>query len=257
MNWSEFFRDFFSSRKISAGKAEDDFALMVAGGDCNIDEENLKKLCRQASYILACDRGFDILAKNCLSADLVIGDFDSSSNLKETEIRKRLAEEDKLKTYPERKNKTDSELGLDILFEKNYKNVVFIGGLGTRLDHSLANLLFLKKYTAMGMNLVMLDKNYFSGYILTGIYNFKRPEEIFSGKDSINSENTYVSFIALDEGLEISLEGFDYNLESTEIGACSSLCVSNHIFENNNKVVLKGPENQGLYFIYSHENNNN
>ncbi len=253
MDWLKFFNSFFRSDKGINGQAHEGFAIMSAGGSCNIDKENLKNLCQDASFVLACDRGYDLLEKNGLAADLIIGDFDSSITLNNMDTRKKLTAEEKIRTYPERKNKTDSELGLDILYEKNIKNVVFIGGLGSRPDHSLVNLFFLKKYAMKGMNIVLLDQSYFVGYILPGSYNFEIPENIFEKPETINSKNTYVSFLALDEGLEISLEGFDYNLENTRLEPCSSLGVSNHIFKEDNEVRVKGKKGQGLFFLYSHE----
>ncbi|HEB11158.1 MAG TPA: thiamine diphosphokinase, partial [Spirochaetales bacterium] len=50
---------------------------------------------------------------------------------------------ERMVVYPPDKEKTDTEIGLDILRERGYKRIILAGGGGGRLDHilSIAQLL--------------------------------------------------------------------------------------------------------------------
>ncbi|MDR7462015.1 MAG: thiamine diphosphokinase, partial [Armatimonadota bacterium] len=49
--------------------------------------------------------------------------------------------------YPEAKDKTDSELAVDVVAERGFRTAYLLGGIGKRVDHELANLL-LPRYAA-------------------------------------------------------------------------------------------------------------
>ena len=95
--------------------------------------------------VIAVDGGFDYLEKIGLRADYVIGDFDSvsaSSHLPSDCIR-----------HPKEKDDTDMMLAARLGLEKGYTNFEIYGGLGGRLDHTLANiqtLTFLNRHNAVG-----------------------------------------------------------------------------------------------------------
>ena len=101
--------------------------------------------------------------KNCLYLklipDIVIGDMDS------------ICEDDKkiLKTHnskalfinsPCEKNESDTQLALEYLVKSNIKNIILIGALGKRMDHSFANLLNISSEKLKNAEIKIIDENY-------------------------------------------------------------------------------------------------
>lgn len=93
--------------------------------------------------VIAADGGYGQI-RGC-EPDYVVGDFDSLGYV---------PREDNVIQYPVQKDDTDMLLAVKIGLEKGYKQFVLMGGLGGRLDHSLANvqvLAYLKKQGAGGV----------------------------------------------------------------------------------------------------------
>ena len=85
-----------------------------------------------SDLVIAADGGFDYLKKLGLRADIVLGDFDSlsdSQNLPEDFIR-----------YPKEKDDTDMMIAIKEGLARGYRTFRIYGGLGGRLDHTIANL---------------------------------------------------------------------------------------------------------------------
>lgn len=96
-------------------------------------------------FVIAADGGFDYLQKIGLRADLVLGDFDSVTNTKNLP--------DNAIRYPAEKDDTDMLLAIKEGLSRGYQTFHIYGGLGGRLDHTLANLqalTFLADHQAIG-----------------------------------------------------------------------------------------------------------
>ena len=94
-------------------------------------KSKIESLIEKASYIVAADSGYDYARKNGIIPDMVVGDMDSIQN---PDVLKNLPET-KIKRYDRDKDKTDTELGLDILWKWGTTRITIIGGGGGRLDH--------------------------------------------------------------------------------------------------------------------------
>jgi len=75
-----------------------------------------------------------------LKPDLVVGDFDS---LSEAELAALAASGAALERHPRQKDQTDLELALRRALVDGATDIVVLGGLGGRLDHTLANAMLL------------------------------------------------------------------------------------------------------------------
>ena len=85
---------------------------------------------RQSDYILCADAGYEIARSIGIKPHAVIGDFDSmNAPGGETIIR-----------HPVMKDETDTILCIDHALEMGVRNFLIVGGIGGRLDHTLANL---------------------------------------------------------------------------------------------------------------------
>ncbi len=89
-----------------------------------------------SSYICAADSGFDTCLAWNLLPDLVVGDMDSVMHRDKLNICKEILQ------FPRDKDYTDTELGINILYERGYNHITIIGGGGGRIDHLFA-LLYL------------------------------------------------------------------------------------------------------------------
>ena len=57
-----------------------------------------------------------------------------------------------IKKFPVKKDKTDSELSIEYLIEIGFKDITLVGAIGTRMDHTLANILLLNKLKKKDIN---------------------------------------------------------------------------------------------------------
>ncbi|GBF34057.1 thiamin pyrophosphokinase [Desulfocucumis palustris] len=96
---------------------------------------------RRGDRVICVDRGADYAAKLGLLPDLIIGDMDSLDSQTLLDFSRRGAE---IKTFPAEKDETDTTLALAEALAGQPDEVVILGALGTRFDHSLANVHLLR-----------------------------------------------------------------------------------------------------------------
>ncbi len=129
-----------SSHHIVRDKQEP--ALLVANG-ASCSEELLGQLLEWSPFVLALDGALPRLLSLGIKVDAVLGDFDSIG-MKEEElipyqpIRILLTEDQEF---------TDLEKGLMFLVEEGHTAVNIVWATGRRLDHTLANLTNLVKFS--------------------------------------------------------------------------------------------------------------
>jgi thiamine pyrophosphokinase len=101
--------------------------------------------------------------KNCLYLklipDLVIGDMDSICEDDE-KILKSCNKKVQFIKSPCEKDESDTQLALEYLVKNNIKNIILIGALGKRMDHSLANLLNLASGKLENSCIKIIDECY-------------------------------------------------------------------------------------------------
>ena len=107
--------------------------ILVTGGE-KPAFSSIKPLFNTQCYICAADSGLDYCMENGLLPDYILGDMDSISS----DIVLKNFDSSIIETHPEDKDHTDTELGLQHLFERNFDQVILVGGGGGRLDHLLA-----------------------------------------------------------------------------------------------------------------------
>lgn len=161
--------------------------------------------------VIAADGGYDHLINMGLRADIALGDFDSvtSYEIWEDNICEKF-------TYPPEKDDTDMMLAIKLGLSKGYKNFAIYGGLGGRLDHTLANIQALSFIACEGAQAVL----YHEHYALTAIKDssFTLPKDT-SG---------YISIFSLsDKSENVTIKGLKYQVEGTVLTNNFPLGVSN------------------------------
>ncbi|MBO5059693.1 MAG: thiamine diphosphokinase [Clostridia bacterium] len=176
-------------------------AVIICGGNVG---EYINKYIEDGDFIICADSGYD-RAKSCgISPDIVIGDMDSveSRDLPENKI-----------VYPARKDFTDSELVVHYALEHGFSDVLLFGMIGTRMDHTLANISLLEQLK--GINAVIIDE-------YNEIY-FAESEMTICG--NIGDTISIIPFGG--DAVGVTTSGLDYPLSGGVIKSGTSLGVSN------------------------------
>ncbi len=123
-------------------------AVVFAGGEVR-DYEFLKRLIENDDLLIAADSGAEHLYKIGIEPDVLIGDMDSIS------VHPSGEEIIKLNVM---KDETDTEAAARIAIERGADELIIVGATGTRLDHSLANLLLLKQLSEKNIKAQIRDE---------------------------------------------------------------------------------------------------
>jgi thiamine pyrophosphokinase len=136
----------------SGGKMK---AVCVCNGSAENYEE-LKKYIDASDYIISVDGGAGHLRRMGIDPNIMIGDFDSA-NLQDLQyfIDKGI----EISKFPAEKDMTDSELAIEKALELGADELVFLGALGSRIDHSLSNILLLKRMLDIGLKGSIVNEN--------------------------------------------------------------------------------------------------
>ncbi len=89
---------------------------------------------KETDYIICTDRGYELALSENIAPNVVLGDFDSSEGII-PDIPK-----GKILTFPVEKDDTDTMLALKHALPMKFDRIIIVGGLGGRLDHTVANL---------------------------------------------------------------------------------------------------------------------
>lgn len=100
--------------------------------------------------VIAADGGFEHLKKHNIRCDLLIGDFDSITDLPSSIERI---------TYPVEKDFTDTALALYEGERRGYTDFVLLGCTGGREDHTFANYCLLSEARLRGLRAKMVSKS--------------------------------------------------------------------------------------------------
>lgn len=178
---------------------------------CNIvtgpNDYDLKKIYTvDDTYTIGADIGAYMLSKCEIKFNLALGDFDSVTPFELDQIRRYA---DEILEYPIKKDKTDTFLAIEEALKRGFTDITIYGGLGKRMDHTFANLMLLKlgdiKIITEHEIMYVLDPNTYE----------------------INNTYKYVSFFALEDVKDLTLHGFEYELENYDLSVDDPLCISN------------------------------
>lgn len=150
--------------------------------------------------------------------DIIVGDFDSSrlENLKEEFPKAEIT------VVPAEKDFTDSELAIETAISKGATEIVIIGGLDGRLDHTITNIYLLERLTKNGFYVTMTDGKNRIRYIEST--STLIPRSYFK----------YLSLIPRTDKVKgVTVMGCKYPLENANLTKASAgLTVSNEITGN-------------------------
>lgn len=186
----------------------------------NIDKLKLEP--NNKDFIIAADGGYDLALKANVNPDLLLGDFDSIANKQTQKIN--------ILEFPKDKDYTDTHLALIEGLKRGYKSFVIIGGIGGRLDHTIANMSLLKLLNENNANGFIIDNETKVLYLKNGFIYIKKEDcKILS----------VFSYSSVSKG--VNLEGVKFPLTNAQITNSFPIGISNEIVQDEAKVsVIKG-----------------
>ncbi|HVF68995.1 MAG TPA: thiamine diphosphokinase [Xanthomonadales bacterium] len=117
--------------------------VIFTGGTLQKDRA-VEKVLKNFDKIIAVDSGASHCDKFKLIPDFVVGDFDSIDKKLLIKFEKLGS---KILRFPEEKNETDTEIGIQTAIDHGATKISVLGGLaGDRIDHILANVLIPIRY---------------------------------------------------------------------------------------------------------------
>ena len=199
--------------------------LIVTGGE--IYKNFLKKHLKINKYdiIIAVDKGLETLDILNINPNYVVGDFDS---IDKTILRKyENTQIEIIKLNPE-KDLTDTHSAINLAIGLKSKKIIIIGAIGTRLDHTIANIHILKLAIDKGINIKIINETNEITLINNSIKIYK------------DQNYKYISLIPLTTTVEnITLKGFKYPLTKRTLYIGDSLGISNEQLQQEGEIQLE------------------
>ena len=158
-------------------------------------------------FIIAADGGYTYLIQMGMEPDVLIGDFDSLDLIPEHR---------NLIRHSPIKDDTDMALAAAYAAKEGYQTFIIYGGLGGRLDHTMANLMLLNSMAQAGLEAYLIGE----GIIVSALRN----ERIVFSKEC---EGTFSAFCLGEACLGVTEYGLKYGLDHAEVKSGMTLGVSN------------------------------
>ena len=171
----------------------------------------------KGDLVIAADAGYLTAKKMGVTPDILLGDFDT---LGEENIPDGI----ECLRVPAEKNDTDTQLAVEVAIERGAGEIVIIGGLSGRVDHTLSTLAVLEDLWKRK-----------EGRIYATLTDGKNRVRYIRGSGTIlpRSQYRFFSLIAADDLVKgVTLEGCKYPLKNGRISRRHQWAVSNEIEGN-------------------------
>jgi thiamine pyrophosphokinase len=203
-------------------------AFIYTGGE--IFPNNITEHPKADDLTIAADSGYSNAKTLGDSVQILVGDLDSLDQSK-------IDGKPEIITVPAEKDFTDTQLAVETALKRGADDIVIIGGISGRLDHTLSNLAILKDLSDRGIYALMADGKNRVRYIRSTSTLIAR------------SGYTYLSLIADGDKVKgVSIEGCKYPLQNAVLNDRYQYAVSNEIVGN---CALISVKKGGLYIIES------
>ena len=181
-------------------------------------------------YIIAADGGYDNLRSINVTPHIFIGDKDSVNSCVENLSSI---------VFPAKKDDSDLLLSVNHAIEKGFRLFYIFGGMGGRIDHTIANIKILHYLSSLGMRGYLFSKD----EVITVIHNegITFPS-YFSGNFSV--------FSLGGDSLGVNEKGAEYSLCSYTLTSDSSIGLSNRFCK---KEAVVSIDNGTLAIIFTRQ----
>ncbi len=192
---------------------------VIVGGAPISEYDECKKYLGTDDFYIFCDSGLYHKEKLGITPNLIIGDFDS---------HEKPDADCQIITLPREKDDTDTVYAAKEAVKRGFDNFLFLGTVGARLDHSIANLSILFMLDEMGKQAFMIDD-----YSVICLVTPKAPA-------LISKKFPYFSLLNIYGRAEgVTIKGAKYNIENQNIFTEYQYAVSNEIEGDFASVTIK------------------
>lgn len=208
-------------------------AVLFANGPVS-HYEPVRALLGDEDYFIAVDGGLLHMDRLGIQPCTLLGDLDSADPRRVLELEQAGVE---VLRYPPEKNETDLELALTLAAGKGCRDILVIGALGGRLDHTLSNLSLLGMSVLKGCRVRLEDGFQEAGYLRAG------EEVVING-----TPGDLISLLPWEGAAGgVTTEGLKYPLSKEALSPQRSRGVSNVMLADCARVrVMEG----GLIFLH-------
>lgn len=203
-------------------------ALIYTGG--KINAANITERPEENDLVIAADSGWNNAKALGAKPSILLGDFDSLG-------KQNLPDGPEIYQVPAEKDLTDTQLAVEMALSRGVTEIVIIGGLSGRLDHTLSNLAILEHLNEKKVYALMTDGQNRIRFVRN------------SGALIPRSGFQYLGLIAADSVVKgVTVKGCKYPLENAKLKKSYQYAVSNEVVGNCALVEVK---KGGLYIIES------
>lgn len=204
-------------------------AAVMSGGTTPDEDYFYQTILGDYQFRVAVDMGMNVFHRLGLRPDVLVGDLDSICNdidISQINVHK----------FPKDKDKTDTELAIDLCIAQEFDYIDILGGIGNRLDHTLANA-YLLVYADRAVNQVRLRNSHHTIYLLTK----EKPVRIRGAKGDT------ISLIPITEKIQgVNITGCRWEIEKGEIFQGQSRGISNYLENENANISVT----DGMAFVF-------
>ena len=162
---------------------------------------------KKGDFVVAADGGIDFLRQLGVTPDLFVGDLDSA---------KRKPEDCLVLRFNTDKDKTDTALAVDEGLARGYRQFRLYGGLGGRLDHTLANIQLICELSTRGCRAELIGNGIRVAAVTDGTLSLP-----------LRKRGTVSVFSHTDTSEGVCLRGLKYTLDDATLHNGFPLGVSN------------------------------
>lgn len=197
-------------------------AVILGGGD-SPSPSFVEKACDGATLVICADAGAEIARTVGIRPSVLIGDMDSVSE-DTIDYFKTMGVE--VICVSSEKDETDMQLALDYAIEKNASEIIILGGIGGRLDHTMSNIHLLARARRKNVDAKLCDE---------------KQTVLAVNKHIIMTApvRTVVSILPFEEHTIVKkTEGLKYALENEELPMGMPFAVSNEMTKPQAKITI-------------------
>ena len=195
--------------------------VIVGSAEIN-DYETVKEYLKDDDYMVFCDGGLKHVSGIGKEPDLIVGDFDSHEK-PETDIETIV--------LPCEKDDTDTCHALNECIARGYRDFMFLGCIGERMDHTLGNLYLLVSLKEKGLDGFILD-------------DYSEISIVGDKGAAIEDKYSFFSILALSDVVDgIYIKDAKYPLENASIKSGFQYGISNEVIKGKKAEVKVGNGN--------------
>ncbi len=178
-------------------------AVIISAGTIT-DYEYIKTFISEEDFVICADGGLLHAEKMGVVPNLTVGDFDSYRGDLSGDVRR----------FNPEKDYTDTHIAVSCAIEKGYREIILLGCIGTRMDHTLANIGLLEYALNNGCKGCIVNEN----NIIT----------VIEGVNEITRDDfKYVSLIPIGNVKGVTLQNLKYTLDNYNMTFSESIGISN------------------------------